>query len=421
MKKYIEIYDYYKSLIKTGQLKSGDKLPSVRHAAELHEVSKTTIQNAYFDLQADGYILSVEKSGYFVTEINVNESRENESTPKKESAEFNFKSGDADSEAFDFQIWQRYIKSAFRKEERLLSYSDVQGEYDLREALSEYIRQKRNVIASPDRIVIGAGIQALLSIAASLLKGKHTVSFPNESFTQGVGLFRDYNYDVHFRDKDAQVIYVCPSHMTSYGDVMPIKRRNELVKYSKKNKSIVIEDDFDSDFLYNTKPVPALYALSSGENVIYIGSFSNVLIPGIRVSFMVLTKELSEKFRKTSERYAQTASKTEQIALCGYIRDGHIMSQTRKIRRHYTAKTKLLLGEIKKQLPNAKAEISENKIQVKLKAKFSGDRSIFKKNGIEVQIDKIKDGEIFLALSPSSIESSKIPLAVSRLAKCLNG
>ena len=140
--------------------------------------------------------------------------------------------------------------------------------------------------------------------------------------------------------------------MTSYGDVMKTKRRLELVKHSEINHSLVIEDDYDNDFLYQSKPTPSLFALSGGGNVVYMGSFSNVLIPGIRISFMVLTKELAEKYKKNIDKYAQAASKTEQIALCQYIRDGHINTQTRKIRRLYTAKTKQFYDEINRQMKN---------------------------------------------------------------------
>ncbi len=419
MKKYSELYSYYKELIKSGQLRSGEKLPSVRKAADIHSVSKTTVQNAYFDLQADGYIISSPKSGYYVSEININNAAQIKSSESKRAAVYNFKSGEADEEAFDLQLWQRYVKSAFRQHERLLSYGEVQGERDLREALSEYIREKRNVIASPERIVIGAGVQPLLAILCSIIKERNTVSFPDKSFVQGAALFNDYNYKVNYRNKDADIIYVCPSHMTSYGDVMPIKRRLELIKHSKKRDSLIIEDDFDSDFLYNKKPTPSLFALSGGDNVIYMGSFSNVLIPGIRVSFMVLTEKLIKAFRNNIEKYAQTASKTEQIALCGYIRDGHIMAQTRRIRRHYTAKTRILLNEIKKQLPEAKAEISENGIQVKLEASFTGSTDTFSKNSVDVYIESCENGTIKLALSPSSIKSESIGEAVSALKMCL--
>ena len=143
--------------------------------------------------------------------------------------------------------------------------------------------------------MIGAGVQTLLAVFCSLIDNRGTVSFPDRSFVQGASLFSDYGFDVKYRNKDADIIYVTPSKMTRWGDVMPYKRRVELVAYSAKNKSLVIEDDFESDFLYNTKTTPSLHALSGGSNVVYLGSFSKLLLPAIRISFMILTEELAEK------------------------------------------------------------------------------------------------------------------------------
>ncbi len=419
MKKYIEIYEYYKERIISKQMKSGDKMPSVRLATSLFSVSKTTIQNAYFALQADGYIIASPKSGYYISDFSPEKYEEKKYSHISNNAKYDLKSGDADKESFDIVLWQRYIKSALRQQERLLSYSEMQGEKDLRNALSDYIREKRNVIASPDRIVVGAGVQCLLNILCSLIRDKNTVSFPDSSFIQGISVFEDYGYNVHTRDKNADIIYVSPSHMTSYGDVMPIKRRVELVKYSEQNNSLVIEDDYDNDFLYQTKPTPSLYALSGAGNVVYMGSFSNVLIPGIRISFMVLPKELADRFRKSKNKYAQTASKTEQIALCQYIRDGHIKSQTRKIRRHYTAKTKLLYEKIKKQIPNAECAIGENGLQVKVTAEFNKDLSVFEKNSLSVIVKNYDKNRIQLVLIPSAVQIRDIDGAVEALKKSL--
>lgn len=421
MKKYIEVYDYYKNLITTNQIEFGAKLPSIRKATEIFSVSKTTIINAYFALQADGYVLSNEKSGFYV-----NYQAKNDTTTKsKEQNEknkiiFDFKSGDADIESFDIKFWQRYIKSALRQQERLLSYSDIQGEKDLREALAEYIRAKRNVVTSPDRIVIGAGVQSLLGVLCSLIQNKNSVSFPDDSFYSGMSLFKDYGFDVHTRYKDAGIIYVCPSHMTSFGDVMPLKRRMELVEYSEKKNSIVIEDDYDNDFMYQSKPTPSLFALAKANNVVYMGSFSNVLVPAIRISFMVLTEELAKEFEKNKEKYSQTASKTEQIALCQFIRDGHINSQTRKVRRLYTAKAKMLYDQVIKEINPTKIEISENALQVKMIVPFNKSLDTFEQNGIAVNIAGYKNGYIKLVLSPSAIAEKDIPNAVLQLKEALN-
>lgn len=419
MKKYIQVYNYYKKLIETKQLKQGDRLPSVRTATQILSVSKTTIQNAYFALQADGYVVASPKSGYYVTEQKEIVQKFNDSKAEDNKILFDFKSGGADTDSFDIKLWQRYIKSALRQHERLLTYGDVQGEYDLRLALSEYIRAKRNVTASPNRIVVGAGIQSLLSILCSLISQRDTVSFPNKSFVRGMTLFSDYGFKVKTRDKDSKIIYVSPSHMTSYGDVMPLKRRIEMTKYTEKHNSLIIEDDFDSDFIYQNKSIPSLYALTGCDNVVYIGSFSNVLIPGIRISFMVLTQELSDKFSANKHKYSQTSSKTEQIALCQYIRDGHINAQTRKVKKHYTTKAKQLYDYLKQELPSAEVNLSDNGLQVLLKCKFNKTINIFESNNISLNVVSYENNVLKISLTPSAVRNEDLHKGAEILASIL--
>ena len=259
MKKYLELYTYYKERILDGQLRHGDRLPSVREASAIHGVSRTTVENAYFALQAEGFLLASDRSGYFVSRKAGTKQAAQEPAKDftgKPKPRFDLSSGDADLESFDVALWHRYINAALRQKERLCSYSEPQGEEDLREAIAEYIRGKRNVIADKDQIVIGAGVDTLLDILCTLLPKDKTVSFPDRSFQKGISRFENYGFDVHYRDKDATIIYVSPSHMTRFGDVMPMKRRLELVEYSEAHAALVLEDDYDNDFLYASRPTP---------------------------------------------------------------------------------------------------------------------------------------------------------------------
>lgn len=419
MSKYLDIYNYIKKEIISGQIGYGGRLPSVRKASELFSVSRTSVQNAYFALAADGFIISEPQSGYYVSYRTPKKDEKKEQEKDNNKIRYNFTSSAADGESFDFDIWRRHIKAALRLDSRLLSYSEPQGEYELRMAISEYIRDKRNVTASADRIVIGAGVQSLLHILCSLIGGNKTVSFPDRSFVQGASLFTDYGFDVRYRHKDADIIYVSPSHMTRWGDVMPNKRRVQLVKYSAKKESLVIEDDYESDFQYNSKPTPSLYALSGGNNVVYIGSFSKLLLPSIRISFMVLTQELADKYKNNIYKFSQTASKTEQLALCSFIRDGNLKAQIRKTRRFYTAKNKRFYNMLKKAFPNADIEISENLLQVIITTDFFKPENIFDEYGVKVFIEKRDENKITLVLNPGSIPEKELENSVSVLKKAI--
>lgn len=414
MSKYNELYNKIKKEIIGGQLNEGTKLASVRKAAFIYNVSRTTVQNAYFALAADGFIISEPQSGYYVSYRRAKHTEEKQQNACNKIL-YDFKSGNADKNSFEFDLWRKYMKNALRCDEKLLSYGEPQGEYELREMLSDYIREKRNVISSPNRIVIGAGHQSLLGILCSLIEKRGSVSFPDKSFIQGAALFRDYGFKINYRYKDAEIIYVSPSHMTVLGDVMPNKRRIELVNLSAKNKSLIIEDDYESDFLYNSMPAPSLHALAGGENVVYISSFSNLLLPSIRISFMVLTEELAEKYEKNIYRYNQTAGKTEQLALCQYIRDGHLKMQIRKTRRFYTAKTKQFAFMLAKEFQNAKIDISENALKIIMTVPFAKSTDIFEKNGISVLYENTENNCLKLIFNTSSVPQKDFVGAIQAL------
>ena len=340
---YLQVYEHYKNLIMERRIPAGSRMPSLRKCSAELKLSRTTIENAYLQLAADGYIVARAQSGYYVT--NIAEQKPVSTTSwhaNLPSIQYDFASNGVDHESFRFDLWQRYIKSALRQSDRLLSYGEPQGEADLRQVLADYIRQRRNVNCSADDIVIGAGVQSILNLLCPLIHDRKTVSFPNASFVQGSTIFSDYGFEVQYRNKDCDVIYVSPAHMTKWGEIMPVSRRLELLEYASQRESLIIEDDYENEFVYLQKPTPSLFGLSGGQNVVYIGSFSRLLLPSIRISFMVLPPSLLDAYRKKADFYNQTASKAEQIALCQFIRDGHLASQTRKLKRLYAQKGKQL-------------------------------------------------------------------------------
>lgn len=156
MLKYTQAYTMFKEMIADGRLRRGERMPSIRRAAELYRISRTTVQNAYFQLAAEGYIYAKPQSGYFVAggpkAPAAPMPRPQVQTPPR----LDLTGNSADLSSFDFSLWQRYIKSALRQRQRLLTYSEPQGEYDLRCALADYVRERRNVVTAPEHIVVGA-------------------------------------------------------------------------------------------------------------------------------------------------------------------------------------------------------------------------------------------------------------------------
>lgn len=426
---YMEVYGYYKSLILTGKLQNGSKLPSVRRCAVELGVSRTTVENAYLQLAADGYILSKPQSGYYVTDIASYSQKKSgvskKSEERKNKIVYDFASLKADKESFDFDLWRRYLKSALRQDDRLLSYGEVQGEAELRQVLSKYITENRNVMCTEDDIVIGAGVQSLLHILCGIIDDRRTVFFRDASFLQGIAIFDDHKFTVTDREKDAEVIYISPSHINSWGDVMPTQERLELIKQAKKNGTLIIEDDYDSEFGYFNRPTPSLQGLDGGENVVYLGSFSKLLVPSIRISFMILPEKLKTAYRKKAEAYSQTVSTTDQIALCQFIRDGHMSRRIKKVRKLYAQKAIELNNAIKTVFGDrAKTHIGQTGfiIRLELDCDISVDEIMRRaeKNGISLRGGEQSDKPQLL-LSCSSVKTQDFLPAMQLLKKAIDG
>ncbi len=417
--KYETIYSKIKTQIIDGSLPYGTKLMPIRQAAKIYNVSITTIETAYFRLASDGYIVSKPQSGYF---SNYKPTTHPTDIKKQDNSDvrYNFTLQTADSESFNFTIWKRYMKAALKNDEKLLSYSSPKGESELRTAIADYVSRRRNVSADPEHIVIGAGTYALLNIICSLLDTKSNVSLPTKKFSQAAAVFDSYGFDITYRNIDASVIYVSPAHMTHTGDVMPTGRRQELVQHSVSNNQLIIEDDYDSDFIYNTHPSPALYTLAGGENVVYIGSFSRLLLPSIRISYMILTNNLIRKFEENDDCYSQTASKTEQLALAQYIRDGCLTSQSNKTRRFYTTKTRDFCNLLKANFPDAQIETSDNNLQIIMSIPFGGNIECFKQHNISVNIEHYDNKTITFSMNTFSIKRSDFQPAVTALKCAIN-
>ena len=408
---YMEVYHHYKTLIMEQKLLPGAKMPSLRKCAKELDLSRTTIESAYLQLAADGYIVSKAQSGYYVTNIAVTNRAVSNSpaiSEKKCNYRYNFASSGVDAESFRFDLWQRYIKSALRQDERLLSYGEPQGEYDFREALCDYIKGRRNILCSPDDIVVGAGVQCLLHILCPLIRDKKNVSFPTPGFVQGSTVFEDYGFEIRYRNKNSDVIYVSPAHMTKWGEIMPVSRRLELIRHAASRDSLIIEDDFENEFVYLQKPTPSLFSLAGGQGVVYIGSFSKLLLPSIRISFMVLPPELSKMYKEKAACYNQTASKAEQIALGQVIRDGHLASQTRRLRRLYASKLTALVDTVKEVFgDSAEIQIGSAGTSIALTVSCAEAAEVLMKKAqgrsLRLSVLRETDNDITLILSCSSM------------------
>jgi GntR family transcriptional regulator/MocR family aminotransferase len=432
--RYLQVYDYYKEMITTGRLMEGTKMPSIRRCSSQLGLSRTTIETAYLCLAADGYIISRPQSGYFVTGRTVKNTEvaetDNVDRVTDKNIVYNFTSNNVDADSFDFDLWRRYIKSTLRQDGRMLTYGEPQGEYELREVICQYVVNKRNAVCRPENIVIGAGSQALLNILCPLIKEKKSVCFYDTRFAQGMVIFEDYGFKIKKDMTDSEVLYMTPSHMTSLGDVMSVEKRVDILKKCAHHNRLIIEDDYNNEFRYFSKPIPCLQGLSGGENVVYLSTFSKLLLPSIRLSFMILPDSLLPLYEKKKMLYNQTASKSEQLALCQFLRDGHLDSQIRKLKRLYLNKAKTLSSLLETSLGHrAKVYMGESVFLVHLKVKCGmtsselRDRLLTQGISVFAEESKGKSGSDYahIALSCCEVGLDKLEGAVKEIVGVVNG
>ncbi|MBE6827678.1 MAG: PLP-dependent aminotransferase family protein [Ruminococcaceae bacterium] len=424
---YLEIYDRYKQMIVSGKLKNGERLPSIRSSAELNNVSKTTVEQAYMLLCDDGYVIPKNQSGFYVSGRAETIAAAEKSRLEKErdnSVVSDYTSTGVDSEIFDLNLWSRYIKNALRKSYMLTEYGEPQGEEGLREKIAEYVKSNRNCICDRDDIVIGAGVQTLLNILCALIKDKKTVCFNERSYRQGVAVFSDHGFKITDSPEKADVLYYSPSYYTD-SRMTNVGYRHQLVKRAHENGQLIIEDDYDSEFRDLTTPTPTLQGLDSA-NVVYIGTFSKLLLPSIRISYMILPEKLLSKYRRIYKNYNQTVSIPDQLALEEFIADRKLHSQLKRAKKIYSQKSKLLCDCLKKEFG---AGVSIDRLptplyvgcRIKTRADFQKVSEILgsAQRKIRLMNTPSEDGCLSLLFSVSSVKTEYIPEDIHRLSLAL--
>ncbi|MBM7662994.1 GntR family transcriptional regulator/MocR family aminotransferase [Bacillus mesophilus] len=365
---YIQLYTYIKEEIQQGRINAGVKLPSKRKLSVHLEISQQTVETAYLQLLSEGYIESKPRKGRYVAKLeeyplssadkfvtgpSITENR-------GEEYEVDFSHGKIALDQFPYFTWRKLsAQSLFEDEGSLFNNGDVQGELNLRIEIVNYLYQSRGVRCTPQQVVLGAGTQYLISFITMLI-GRHCIySIEDPGFHRTREAFIHQGVTLKYipLDQDglivkkliesrASVTYVTPSHQFPTGMVMPIARRLELLKWATETNGYIIEDDYDGEFRYKGKPIPALQGLDILNRVIYLGTFSKSLIPSIRVSFAVLPQELLEEYKRHFSTYKQTVSRLHQHTLFQFMKNGHWETHLNRMRTLYRRRQKVLLKSI---------------------------------------------------------------------------
>lgn len=426
---YMQIYTYIKKEVKEGRLKVNSKLPSSRALAEELRVSRSTINQAYELLEAEGYLYTKSGSGCYVSSIESlyrlddigRKAPTHKETIKKAEALYDFSPYGIDLEHFPFDIWRKINQTTLNYANKDLFMSGhPQGEEKLREVIADYLFTARGVRGEAKRIIIGAGSEYLLFLIHLLIGNTTVIAMENPTYKKAYASFikqghtvvpipvKDDGMDVDCLNQSlASIAYVMPSHQYPTGVIMSKEKRQELLAWADKHKEhYIIEDDYDSEFRYVGRPIPSLSSIAKHDKVIYIGTFSKAIAPGIRMSYMVLPEALYALYEKKYKTYASSVSRIDQEVVCSFIKDGFYERHLNKMRNVYRQKHDVLINELKPLAERFVLRGENAGLHIILEAKddnTSEQELIRMARDARIQVYGLKEFEIVNANHPPSI------------------
>ncbi len=368
---YRQLYLFIRQEIETGRLSTGNKLPSKRKLSAHLGISQNTVTNAYEQLIAEGYIYSKPKSGYFIDSFEVDFQRKSIDTPASEKSLntphdqqylFDFKTNTVDAEDFPFPLWAKISRDILHDQDQdLLSAVDPKGYYPLRVAIADYVHRYRGVNCSPDQIIIGAGTEYLIGLIVQLLGRDKHFAVENPNYHRVYKVIKMNGAPVSLASLDTKgvlpdsleakqidVLHLTPSHQFPLGIVMPVGRRMALLKWAESSdRHYLIEDDYDSEYRFAGRPIPALQGLDTSGKVIYLNTFTRSLAPSMRISYMILPEKLMARYHQAFSFYSSTVPRFEQHTLHRFMAEGHFERHLLRMRKLYRLRRNTILSAFK--------------------------------------------------------------------------
>lgn len=339
---YESLYRCIREDILSGKLAPGEKLPSKRSLSQHLEVSKITVEAAYDQLLGEGFIRSKEKVGYFVEEI----LRPAPASPVEEPVSLP-QTPEPESERFPFSVWSRLQREVMLDyAEKLLLPIPSTGIPELRRAIADHLASFRGMTVDPENILVGAGTDFLYNILIQLLGRELRYGVEDPGYGKIRNIYKaggvtcihipmDSRGVIPEALRQVQVLHISPSHHFPTGLITPMDRRQELLQWAREENRWIIEDDYDSEFRFDARPVSAMQSLDP-ERVIYMNSFSKSLTSSLRISYLILPKDLMKRFKTELGFYSCTVPSFEQYTLARFISRGYFekhINRTRKISR----------------------------------------------------------------------------------------
>lgn len=356
---YEYLYRCIRQDILHGALTAGERLPSKRTLAEHLQVSVITVEGAYAQLEAEGYVYTRPKQGFFVCPVERSPVAAAPSPIPAEVPDTSWRldlgRNQADGSRFPVATWARLTRQVL-SEGDFLSPTPHQGLYALRKALADDLRDYKGMAVSPGQIVVGAGAEYLYLLLSQLL-GPHAVfavedpGYPKirQVYEKCGAVCRPVPLDAQgmmpgsLKASGANVAHLSPTHHYPTGTVTPIGRRQTLLRWAEQCGGTIIEDDYDSEFRFTGRPIPTLQSIDRSERVIYMNTFSQTISPSMRIGFMVLPPRLLEQYRRELDFYACTVPVLEQHVLARFLSLGHYEQHLSRMRKEYRTRRAAVL------------------------------------------------------------------------------
>jgi GntR family transcriptional regulator / MocR family aminotransferase len=370
-----------RAAIRSGALHSGERLPATRTLAADLAVSRITAEAAYRQLETDGYVRRRVGDGTFV-EIDVgalvSDARRLEAAADwsrrggqivrggghaDPSVAMAFSAGFPDLTAFPVDTWKRLTARRIRRDgASIMGYGDPAGEPALRAAIARYLGQSRGVRCDADQVIVLSSSQLALHLVATMLTDPGDSVWMEEPGYRGARIALSA-LGIRLRpvrvDREGLVapsgvprlIYTTPSHQYPTGVTLSLSRRLALVDTARRSDAYIIEDDYDSEFKYDARPVPAMQGLDEAGRVLYAGTFSKVLFPALRLAYLVVPPALVRGFVAARAAHDGHPARLSQLVTADFIEEGHFAAHLRRMRRLYHHRRDLLLAELQRRVP----------------------------------------------------------------------
>ena len=370
-----QVYGQIKSMILEGNLLEGNKLPSTRGLSENLKVSRNVILEAYDQLIAEGYIESRRGSGTIVAKglyLKKSETKAENNLlsydhKRAESNLIDFRSGIPALDIFPQKEWGGlYNKICSDADYSAFRYCGPEGIMELRQALSKYLFRVRGISCTPEQIMIISGSTQGLSLISKLLYSPGAEIVVEDPIHYGLlNVISSCGYSINpipvdikgirtdmlKTDNKVGFVYVTPSHQFPLGGVLPIQRRIELIRFAEKKDCYIVEDDYDSEFRYEGQPISSLYELEVNR-VIYVGSFSKILAPALRLGYMIIPASLKSKYLKLKMYTDVHTESLSQLVLAKFINGGKLEKHIWKMKKEYYKKRQALLNSLSINFPD---------------------------------------------------------------------